>query len=100
MPRPGFVLEVDRSTPPTLVWNGEGLSLQKLPPDRSRGIYAPEPLAALDDIPGPRPRPSAPGGPPKRRVGRHQPAAAADAPPRRPPAGHRGGARPRRRGRG
>jgi hypothetical protein len=32
MPRPGFVLDVDRSTPPTLVWNGEGLSLEKLPP--------------------------------------------------------------------
>jgi len=31
MPRPGFVLDVDRSTPPTLVWNGEGLSLEKLP---------------------------------------------------------------------
>ncbi len=28
MPRPGFVLDVDRSTPPTLFWNGEGLSLR------------------------------------------------------------------------
>src|SRR6476619_3302676 len=52
MPRPGFVLEVDRSTPPTLVWNGEGLSLEKLPADRSRVIYAPEPLEPLDDIDG------------------------------------------------
>ena len=23
-PRPGFVLEVDRSTPATLIWHGEG----------------------------------------------------------------------------
>ena len=52
MPRPGFVLDVDRSTPPTLVWNGEGLSLEKLPADRSRVIYAPEPLAPIDDIDG------------------------------------------------
>ena len=27
MPRPGFVLDVDRSTPPTLFWRGEGFSL-------------------------------------------------------------------------
>ena len=27
-PRPGFVLEVDGSTPPTLFWNGEGFSLR------------------------------------------------------------------------
>src|SRR5215212_10825831 len=52
MPRPGFVLDVDRSTPPTLVWNGEGLSLEKLPADRSRVIYPPEPLAPIDDIDG------------------------------------------------
>ena len=52
MPRPGFVLDVDRSTPPTLVWNGEGLSLEKLPADRSRVIYPPEPLAAIDDVDG------------------------------------------------
>ena len=44
MPRPGFVLDVDRSTPPTLFWRGEGFSLEKLPADRSRVIYAPEPL--------------------------------------------------------
>ena len=31
MPRPGFVLEVDRSTPPTLFWHGEGYRLEKLP---------------------------------------------------------------------
>ena len=52
MPRPGFVLDVDRSTPPTLFWHGEGFSLEKLPADRSRVIYPPEPLAPLDDIDG------------------------------------------------
>jgi hypothetical protein len=52
MPRPGFVLDVDRSTPPTLFWRGEGFSLEKLPADRSRVIYAPEPLPAIDDIDG------------------------------------------------
>ena len=52
MPRPGFVLEVDRSTPPTLFWRGEGFSLEQLPADRSRVIYAPEPLAAIDDVEG------------------------------------------------
>ena len=52
MPRPGFVLDVDRSTPPTLFWRGEGFSLEKLPADRSRIIYPPEPLPALDDIDG------------------------------------------------
>src|SRR3954454_11580165 len=52
MTRPGFVLDVDRSTPPTLFWRGEGFSLEKLPPDRSRVIYAPEPLPALADIDG------------------------------------------------
>jgi lactate racemase-like protein len=48
MPRPGFVLEVDRSTPPTLFWHGEGFRLEKLPVG-SRVIYAPEPLAPLED---------------------------------------------------
>ena len=36
MPRPGFVLDVDRSTPPTLFWHGEGFRLEKLPAGRSR----------------------------------------------------------------
>jgi hypothetical protein len=49
MPRPGFVLEVDRSTPPILTWHGEGFSLERLPAGRSRVIYAPEPEAALTD---------------------------------------------------
>ena len=52
MPRPGFVLDVDRSTPPTLFWRGEGFSLEKLPAGRSRIIYPPEPLAALKDVDG------------------------------------------------
>ncbi len=50
-PRPGFVLEIDRSTPPTLFWRGERFGLERLP-EGSRVIYAPEPLDPLDD---PRP---------------------------------------------
>ncbi len=52
MPRPGFVLDVDRSTPPMLFWRGEGFSLEKLPADRSRVIYPAEPLPGLDDVDG------------------------------------------------
>jgi hypothetical protein len=48
VPRPGFVLEVDRSTPPTLFWHGEGFRLERLPVG-SRVIYAPEPLDPLRD---------------------------------------------------
>jgi lactate racemase-like protein len=48
MPRPGFVLEVDRSTPPTLFWHGERFRLERLPVG-SRVVYAPEPVPALDD---------------------------------------------------
>src|SRR5580658_6378210 len=47
-PRPGFVLEVDGSTPSTLFWKGEGFSLERLP-EGSRIVYAPEPLDALKD---------------------------------------------------
>ncbi len=47
-PRPGFVLEVDRSTPPTLLWNGERYGLQRLP-EGSRVVYAPEPLDKIED---------------------------------------------------
>ena len=52
MPRPGFVLEVDRSTPPILFWRGEGFSLEKLPADRTRVIYPPEPLGGIGDLDG------------------------------------------------
>jgi lactate racemase len=52
MPRPGFVLEVDRSTPPALFWRGENFSLERLPAGRSRVIYPPEPLKPIDDIDG------------------------------------------------
>ena len=52
MPRPGYVLEVDRSTPPTLFWRGEGFSLEKLPAGRSRVIYPGEPLDAIADVDG------------------------------------------------
>ncbi len=47
-PRPGLVLEVDRSTPPTLFWHGERFVLERLP-EGSRIVYAPEPLAPLED---------------------------------------------------
>jgi hypothetical protein len=47
-PRPGFVLEVDGSTPPTMFWHGERFALEKLP-EGSRVIYAPEPVDALRD---------------------------------------------------
>ncbi len=50
MPRPGFVLDVDKSTPPTIFWRGEGFSLEQLPADRSRIIYGPEPLDPIDDV--------------------------------------------------
>ena len=52
MPRPGFVLEVDRSTPPILFWRGEGFSLERLPAGRTRVVYPPEPLDALKDVDG------------------------------------------------
>jgi len=46
--RPGYVLEVDRSTPPILFHHGEGFSLERLPVG-SRVIYPPEPVKALPD---------------------------------------------------
>ena len=51
MPRPGFVLEVDRSTPPTLMWHGEGFRLERLPVG-TRVVYGPEPVDALADPDG------------------------------------------------
>src|SRR5918995_2430467 len=52
MPRPGFVLDVDRSTPPILFHHGESLRLEKLPIGRTRVLYPGEPLEALDDPEG------------------------------------------------
>src|SRR3546814_3515513 len=50
MPRPGFVLDVDKSTPPILFHHGESLRLEKLPAGRSRVLYPGEPLPALEDV--------------------------------------------------
>ncbi len=47
-PRPGFVLEVDRATPPVLFHHGEGFRLEKLPPGRTRVVYPSEPIAGLE----------------------------------------------------
>jgi hypothetical protein len=51
-PRPGFVLEVDRQTPPLVFHHGEGFRLEKLPVGRSRVIYPSEPLRGLKDPDG------------------------------------------------
>ena len=48
-PRPGFVLEVDRRTPPILFHHGEGFRMEKLPVGRSRVIYPGEPLRGIKD---------------------------------------------------
>jgi hypothetical protein len=50
-PRPGFVLEADRSTPPTLFMHGEGFRLERLPVG-SRIVYAPEALPTIADVDG------------------------------------------------
>ena len=50
-PRPGFVLEVDRSTPSTLFFHGEGFRLERLPVG-TRVVYPAEPLAPLEDPDG------------------------------------------------
>jgi len=52
MPRPGFVLDVDKSTPPILFHHGESFRLEKLPAGRSRVLYPGEPLDPLDDVDG------------------------------------------------
>ncbi|HEX8804761.1 MAG TPA: lactate racemase domain-containing protein, partial [Acidimicrobiales bacterium] len=49
MPRPGFVLDVDRSTPPLLFHHGESFRLEKLPAGRTRVLYPAEPLVPLRD---------------------------------------------------
>jgi hypothetical protein len=46
--RPGFVLEIDNSSPPVLFWQGEGWDLVDLP-EGARVIYPPEPLDPLND---------------------------------------------------
>ncbi len=38
-PRPGLVLDVDRSTPPVLMHHGEQFRLEKLPADRKSVAY-------------------------------------------------------------
>ena len=48
-PRPGFVLDVDSSTPPILFHHGEGFRLERLPVGRSRVIYPAEPLRGVED---------------------------------------------------
>ena len=47
-PRPGLVLEVDRSTPDTLFWHGESFRMERLPVG-SRIIYPAESVAPLAD---------------------------------------------------
>jgi hypothetical protein len=47
--RPGFVLDVDRSTPPILFHHGEQFRLEKLPPERSRVVYPAEPIDPIRD---------------------------------------------------
>ncbi|HUP70548.1 MAG TPA: lactate racemase domain-containing protein [Acidimicrobiales bacterium] len=48
MSRPGFVLDVDSSTPPLLFWHGEKFKMERLPAG-SRVIYPPEPVKPLAD---------------------------------------------------
>jgi hypothetical protein len=52
IPRPGLVLEVDRSTPPVVFHHGEGIRLETLPPGRSRIVYPGEPLMGLSNPDG------------------------------------------------
>ena len=49
MSRPGFVLEVDERTPPTLFHHGEGFRLEKLPLG-TRVVYPSEPLPGIRDV--------------------------------------------------
>ena len=112
MPRPGFVLDVDRSTPPDARLERRGpqpgeAAGRPQPRDlpgraaagdrRHRRRHPPRP--ARPDRPGSAADAAVPGHAADDRLRRHQPAAAEDAPARRAPACHRGRARPRRRGR-
>ena len=49
MPRPGFVLDVDRSTPPILFHHGEGFRLERLPLG-AKVIYPPDSLPGIRDV--------------------------------------------------
>ena len=51
MPRPGFVLDVDRNSPPVLFFHGESFRLERLPTG-SRVLYPAEPLDAIEDVDG------------------------------------------------
>ena len=51
MTRPGFVLEVDERTPPTLFHHGEGFRLEKLPLG-TRVVYPAEALPGIRDVDG------------------------------------------------
>ena len=51
-PRPGFVLDVDRNTPPIVFHHGESFRLEKLPTGRSRVVYPSEPLFGIQDPEG------------------------------------------------
>ncbi|HEC09801.1 MAG TPA: DUF2088 domain-containing protein [Acidimicrobiales bacterium] len=48
-PRPGLVLEVERTTPPILFHHGEGFRFEKLPTG-SRVVYPNEPLEPIKDV--------------------------------------------------
>ncbi|MEZ5281498.1 MAG: lactate racemase domain-containing protein [Acidimicrobiales bacterium] len=50
-PRPGLVLEVERTTPPILFHHGEGFRFEKLPTG-SRVVYPNEPLEPIEDVDG------------------------------------------------
>lgn len=49
MPRPGFILDVETSTPPILFCHGNQLTTEKLP-SGSKVIYGPEPTPGILDV--------------------------------------------------
>jgi hypothetical protein len=51
-PRPGFVLDVDRNTPPILFHHGENFRFERLPAGRTRVVYPGDPLPGLSDPDG------------------------------------------------